>query len=267
MSGRGHRSEGLETTTRVHPAIIKSASESSCPEPAAMTKVAVLQSNYIPWKGYFDIIHAVDRFIFYDDVQYTKNDWRNRNRIKTSQGLQWLTIPVGSALNRNVEDVEIPDERWQKKHWKSIQQSYSSADHFSSYRGFFEHVYCERHWTNLSELNRYVIEHISRDSLGISAEFEVSSAFSLSGKKSDRLLDLVKQTQADVYVSGPSAQDYLDEAAFRASGIEIEYMDYSGYPEYPQAYPPFVHEVSILDVLFHVGRDAPRFIWNWRERG
>jgi len=229
-----------------------------------MKQVAVLQSNYIPWKGYFDIIHSVDRFIFYDDVQFTKNDWRNRNRIKTQQGLQWLTIPVGTALNRRIQDVEIPDERWQRKHWKSLCQAYGKAPHFESFRRFFEHVYCERTWTNLAEWNRFLIQHIAREFLGIETEFQLSSEYALDGRKSDRLLDLVRQAGAEVYVSGPSAKSYLDEAAFAESSIKVEYFDYAGYPEYPQFHPPFVHEVSILDLLFHTGADAPYYIWGWR---
>jgi hypothetical protein len=111
-----------------------------------------------------------------------------------------------------------------------------------------------------------LIEHIARDFLGIQTEFQSSSEYTVSGRKSARLLDLVKQAGADVYVSGPSARSYLDEAAFHDAGIRIEYIDYAGYPEYPQPHPPFVHEVSVLDMLFHVGRDAPYYIWGWRDR-
>lgn len=232
-----------------------------------MTRVAVLQSNYIPWKGYFDIIHSVDKFIFYDDVQFTKNDWRNRNRIKTSQGVQWLTVPVGQSFDRRIDEVEIPDAHWQAKHWKTISQSYARAPHFEQYRGFCEDVYLSRRWEKLSELNQHLITHISREFLGIRTEFDSSKNYTLTGQKSERLLALVRQTGALIYVSGPSARDYLDEAEFCAAGIAVEYANYSGYPEYPQVWPPFEHAVSILDLLFHTGPDAPLFIWGWRDAG
>lgn len=230
-----------------------------------MKKVAVIQSNYIPWKGYFDIIHHVDQFIFYDDVQYTKNDWRNRNRIKTALGIRWLTIPVGSPEQRLICEVELNDNHWPRKHWATIQQSCSKAPYFRQYRDFFERVYTQTKWTNLSELNQFLIKTISSEFLGIKTEFRDSREFCLTRKKGDRLLDLLQQTAATLYVSGPSARDYLDEQRFTEAGIELVYKDYSGYPEYPQLFPPFEHQVSILDVLFNCGPEAPYYIWGWRE--
>ena len=230
-------------------------------------RVAVLQSNYLPWKGYFDIIQAVDEFVFYDDVQYTKNDWRNRNRIKTAQGVQWITVPTGSDLDRCIDQVELPDAHWQAKHWKTLQQSYARAPHFERYRPFFEDVYLARRWTRLAELNRYLIEHIAREFLGIGTQFRDAREFTLAGHKSERLLDLVRQLGTTTYVSGPSARDYMDLDAFTEAGIAVEFFDYSGYPEYPQLHPAFEHGVSIVDLLFQTGPDAPRYIWGWRERG
>lgn len=228
-------------------------------------RVAVLQSNYLPWKGYFDIIHSVDEFIFYDDVQYTKNDWRNRNRIKTLQGVQWLTVPTGADLDRRIDEVELTNAHWQAKHWKSLQQSYGRCLHFGRYREFFEDVYLGRTWTNLSELNRYLITRIAGDFLQTATRFRSSIEFALSGQRSDRLLDLVHQSGATHYISGPSARSYMDLAAFADVGITVEFFDYAGYPEYPQLYPPFEHAVSIVDLLFHAGHEAPRFIWGWRS--
>jgi len=230
-----------------------------------MTRVAVLQSNYLPWKGYFDIINSADLFIFYDDIQFTKNDWRNRNKIKTNSGPTWLSIPVGNNLNRLVNEVTLPDGQWAKKHWKSIQQNYSRAPFFKIYQGFLEHVYLDRRWASLSELNQYLIRHIAVDFLGINTEFRNSEEFEVQGKKQDRLLDLLKQVGADSYVSGPSAKNYICKTEFEKAGIELLYISYSGYPEYPQFFPPFTHEVFILDLLSHVGSDAPNFIWGWRQ--
>jgi len=230
-----------------------------------MKKMAVIQSNYIPWKGYFDIIHDVDQFIFYDDVPYTKNDWRNRNKIKSKQGLHWLTIPVGSRNERLIHEVEIEDSSWTKKHWETLKQSYSKAPYFNKYKEFFEHFYLGAKWTNLSELNQYLIKTISREFLGIDTDFVDSRDFHPEGQKLDRLIDLLLKAGADLYVSGPAAQSYIHETRFMDAGIKIVYKDYSGYPEYPQLFPPFEHAVSILDTLFNCGPQAPDYIWGWRE--
>lgn len=226
--------------------------------------VAVLQSNYIPWKGYFDIIHDADLFVFYDDLQYTKNDWRNRNKIKMHDGPAWITIPTGSDLNRLICEVALLDANWQKKHWNTIRQSYGKALHFRRYSDFFESVYMERHWENLSELNQYLIKGIAREFLGITTEFQDSREYHLEGKRLDRLMELVTKAGASTYVSGPAAKDYIDPQRFTNAGIELVYKSYAGYPEYPQLFPPFDHAVSIIDLLFNVGPDAPRYIWGWR---
>ena len=230
-----------------------------------MKKVAVLQSNYIPWKGYFDIIHDVDLFVFYDDVQYTKNDWRNRNKIKTQNGPAWLTIPTGTDLDRLICEVALSDPRWQKNHYKNLLQYYAKAPFFRQYESLLEEVYLARQWVSLAELNQYLIKTIARDCLGIATEFADSRNYGASGKCLDRLLDLLKKSGATNYVSGPAAQSYIDTEAFIRAGITLNYKSYSGYPEYPQFYPPFDHYVSILDLLFHTGPDAPEYIWGWRK--
>lgn len=231
----------------------------------ADTRVAVLQSSYIPWKGYFDVIHDVDLFIFYDDVQFTRQDWRTRNRIKTSQGTQWLSVPAGSSIDRMICEVELPESGWQKKHWATLTQSYSKAPHFEKYRDFFEEIYLGRHWTSLSDLNQEVTTRISRELLGISTEFRDSRDFGSEGQKLDRLLDLLSRAGATSYLSGPAARAYIDPARFEQAGIELGYKDYSGYPEYPQRFPPFEHAVTVLDLLFHTGEAAPDYIWGWRN--
>lgn len=230
-----------------------------------MTTAVVNQSNYIPWKGYFDLIHDADVFVFYDDVQYTKNDWRNRNKVKTAQGAVWLTIPTGTDASRLICEVRMPDTGWAVKHWKTIKQNYSRAPYFRRYQEFFEHCYLERRWSFLSELNQWLITSISREFLGITAKIRDSREFSVTGSKLDRLLDLVKKAGASRYVSGPSARDYIAPKAFSDAAVELVYKCYEGYPEYPQLYPPFDHGVSILDLLFSVGPDAPYYIWGWRS--
>jgi hypothetical protein len=230
-----------------------------------MKKVAVIQSNYIPWKGYFDIIHDVDLFIFYDDVQYTKNDWRNRNKVKTSQGLCWLTIPVGSREDRLIYEVEIVEGSWTKKHWETIKQSYAKAPFFKKYQVFFESVYLDTKWTNLSELNQFLVKTISKEFLGIRTDFTDSRQYHAEGHKLERLINLLIKVDTELYISGPTARGYIEEKKFTEAGIELIFKDYSGYPEYPQLFPPLEHAVSILDVLFNCGPASPDYIWGWRE--
>jgi hypothetical protein len=228
-------------------------------------RVAIIQSNYIPWKGYFDIIRDVDTFVFLDDVQFTVRDWRSRNRIKTKDGLKWLTVPVGSDTRRLIHEVAIPGGGWQKDHWRIIEQNYAKTPFFAHYRELFEEFYLGRTWTSLSAMNQYLTQRIARECLGITTTFRDSREFEVQGHKLDRLLDLVRQTGATAYLSGPSARDYIDDMRFEEAGIALEYKDYSGYPDYPQPYPPFEHAVSVLDLLFNVGPDAPHYIWGWRD--
>ncbi|MHC8387630.1 WbqC family protein [Pseudomonas sp. MDT2-39-1] len=230
-----------------------------------MKTVVVLQSNYIPWKGYFDLIHDADYFIFYDDLQFTKNDWRNRNLIKGHTGPQWLTIPVGSDAQRLITEVKLIDLRWQVKHWKTIEQQYSKAPYFLTYKDFFEEIYLARAWTNLSELNQHIIRRISTELLGIKTIFQDSRDYMVTGKKLDRLMDLLVKAGTQRYVSGPAAKDYINSDRFSELNIELVWKNYGGYPQYAQRFPPFEHGVSIIDLLFNVGPEAAWYIWGWRE--
>ena len=223
-------------------------------------RVAILQSNYIPWKGYFDIIHDVDEFIFLDDVQYTRQDWRNRNRIKTSRGTEWLTIPVGTDLQRRICDVELPRTTWAADHRRKLEASYRDAPFFET--RLLDEIYGAGFHT-LSELNQHAIKLIA-GVLGIRTSFRDSREFEARSHRGERVLDILRSVGAEVYVSGPAAKDYLDPQQFADAGIELVWKDYAGYPEYPQLHPPFAHDVTILDLLFHTGPDAPRYIWGWR---
>lgn len=224
-------------------------------------KVAIIQSNYIPWKGYFDIINMVDEFVLLDDVQYTRRDWRNRNRIKTPQGLKWLTIPVSvkGKFNIKIKDVMIADSSWNKKHWETIKTFYSRAKYFKYYKEFFEELYLNCKEKYLSEINYKFITSINK-LLGIDTRIRFSTEFCLQEGKNERLISICKQCGADVYVSGPAAKVYLDEDLFLREGIKVEWMDYSGYPEYEQLYPPFEHKVSIIDLILNVGPCAPKYM-------
>jgi hypothetical protein len=228
--------------------------------------VVVLQSNYLPWKGYFDLIQDADEFVFYDDLQYTKNDWRNRNKIKTANGVQWITVPTGAGINRMICEVELQDKSWQRKHWQTIGQNYRACPHFAAYSDFFEDVFLARRWRTLSELNHYLVSQIAVQFLGVKTTFRDSREFVLEGQKQDRLLDLLLKLGATRYVSGPAAKNYIEPGRFEAAGIELVWKDYHGYPAYPQRFPPFDHGVSIVDVLFNTGNNAPWYIWGWRQK-
>lgn len=223
-------------------------------------KTAILQSNYVPWKGYFDLINSVDEFILYDEMQYTKNDWRNRNKIKTSNGVHWLTIPVKQlSLNQKINETKIFDRKWNVKHWRTIQQNYAKAPYFKHYRELFENLYLSIETENLSQINFLFIKAICKE-LDIKTKITWSDHYTYGEGKSERLVRLVQATKGQEYVSGPAAKNYLDEALFEKAGIKISWIDYSNYPVYQQLFPPFEHGVSILDLLFNEGPKASKFM-------
>ncbi len=226
-----------------------------------MKKVAILQSNYIPWKGYFDMIASVDEFIIYDDMQYTRRDWRNRNQIKTPQGLQWLTVPVQvkGKYEQKINETIIDGTEWQSKHWKTIVQNYSRASHFKEIANFLEPLYLANTYTHISKLNRCFIEAVCTY-LEIKTTILDSSGFCLVDGKTDRLAELCKQVGGTEYISGPAARDYIDKQVFDDMAITLTYFDYNGYQKYPQLWGEFIHGVSILDLLFNCGKDAPKYM-------
>ncbi len=226
-----------------------------------MKRVAVLQSNYIPWKGYFDLINMVDDFVFFDTAQYTKNDWRNRNKIKTANGLIWLTIPVKvkGKSSQKISETFVVDQKWRKKHWSSIVQAYSKAPYFERYREQFELIYLDETLDNLSLINFRFIEQIN-SILDINTRLHWSSNFTLKHGKTEKLVGICQDLDADVYLSGPSAKNYLDSTLFEAEGIAVDWMDYSGYPEYLQAHGAFEHGVTILDLIFNEGPNSQRYM-------
>ena len=225
-----------------------------------MKKVAIVQSNYIPWKGYFDLIAASDEFILYDDMQFTRRDWRNRNLIKTPQGLQWLTVPVASKgrFTQTIRETEVQPGDWAETHWRTIEVNYRRAKHFDAVAGWASPLY-RATFTTLSALNRRFIEEICKQ-LGINTKLSASWDYELVDGKSERLADLCQKAGGDMYISGPAAREYLDEAVFTERGIAVEWFDYAGYPEYPQLWGPFEHGVTILDLLFNCGPEAVNYM-------
>ena len=227
-------------------------------------KCVILQPSYIPWRGVFDQINRSDVFVFYDDVQYDKRGWRNRNQIKTPKGKQWLTIPVYSrgaqTEHITIDQIRIVwDNPWNEDHWKSLQHAYGKAPFFKRYASLLEKFYA-RHDERLADFTIDFTIALAGE-LGIRhVRFLRSSQLAVEGQKTDRLIAVLAKVGADHYLSGPSAQDYIEDDKFKAAGIRLEYMVYN-YPEYPQLYPPYDAFVSILDLLFMTGPEAPQYIF------
>lgn len=223
--------------------------------------VAIVQSNYIPWKGYFDLIHMVDEFILYDDVQFTRRDWRNRNKIKTKDGIKWLTIPVSvkGKYYQKINETQISDPDWTTKHFETIRTNYAKAPFFRDYKDTIESLYLGCTETSLSAVNLRFLKAICQI-LGIDTRISLSSDYQLVEGKNERLISLCKQSGAQHYISGPLAKDYLDDSQFAQEGIRVSYIDYSNYAEYPQLFPPFEHGVSIIDLIFNVGAQSHMYL-------
>jgi hypothetical protein len=225
-------------------------------------RIAISQSNYIPWKGYFDMINRVDEFVLLDEVQYTRRDWRNRNRVKTANGPVWLTIPVHvkGRYHQRIDETRISAPDWAAKHLKTLEQSYRRAPGYELYDTRLAELYGSAAGDErLSDVNRRFIEAVC-EWLGIRTKLSWSTDYAAGDGRNERLLSICLAAGATEYVSGPAAAAYLDEGLFRAHGVEVSWMDYSAYPEYPQPHPPFAHAVSVLDLLLSTGADAPRYL-------
>lgn len=218
-------------------------------------RIAVLQPSYLPWLGYFDQIARVDAFVFYDDVQYDRDGWRNRNRIKTetAEHWQWLTVPVllkgkhGSKIN----EVEINNtEHWRRKHLAALSQWYRRTPFFKDVIGFFEDLYA-REWKSLCELATTSVRELCA-LMGIRTPLHFSSGLGVAGERVERLVRLCEHFGADEYLTGDAAEDYLDPEAFAQKNIRIVYQRYH-HPRYPQLYGEFVSHLSIVDLLFNSG--------------
>jgi len=218
--------------------------------------IAIIQSNYIPWKGYFDIINAVDTFVLYDECQYTRRDWRNRNRIKCPQGVAWLTIPVRNKGNIHspINRIELDGVAWIDKHLASFRHHYAKAKGFSELWPKVEAAYDScRNETMLSAVNHRLLLHVCEL---LSIDTPVIWSHSIEQKQTDptlRLIEICEALQSTTYISGPAARNYLDETIFAARGIDVVWMNYDNYPQYPQVHPPFRHDVTALDALFNMG--------------
>jgi hypothetical protein len=221
----------------------------------------ITQSNYIPWKGYFDSIRQVDVFIVYDDMQYTKRDWRNRNLIKTPQGLKWLTIPVEvkGKYFQKIKDTKVAEKNWNLSHWEIIKQNYKTARSFNQVSELIESIYRNCNFDFLTDVNVHFINAIC-EHFNIKTEIRFSSEFQLADDKTERLVNICADLQVTDYYSGPSAQAYMEVDKFNEKNVEVHYWNYNDYPEYQQVYGDFEHGVSIIDLLMNEGLDSIQFL-------
>lgn len=219
-----------------------------------MTTLVVLQPGYLPWLGYFDQLRRADVFIHYDDVQFDKNGWRNRNRIKTANGVQWLSVPVRHGLDR-LTDIAIDNRRdWRRKHLAGVAQAYAGAPFVGRYLPELEEVLGGRQWDRLVDLDIALVERMCAW-LGLERQIVRSSELDVAGERSERLLALCRHVGATTYLSGDAARSYLDLEMFRDAGIRVEWQSYR-HPTYAQRHGEFVPYLSALDLIFNCGPDS-----------
>lgn len=228
-------------------------------------RVVITQPTYLPWLGYFDLMARADTFIFFDHVQFEKRSWQQRNRIKTSDGVAWLTVPVLSKgrYDQAIYEVEIEDQTWQRKHLNTIKHSYSRAPFYNELHGLLSDVY-SLSWNRLVDLNLAIIRKIAVE-LGLSPLFYRSSELAGGGRKAELLINLCREVGATHYLSGPAARNYLGEGhLFIQYGIELEYHEYQ-HPEYPQLHGSFVSHLSVIDAVMNTGWEGTRSFIHQRE--
>jgi len=229
-------------------------------------KIGILQPSYLPWLGYFEQLEQSDVFVLYDDVQYDRGGWRNRNRIKTANGAQWLTVPVllkfeEHPLNREVRiDNSSP---WKRKHLQAVRQNYAKAPFYQDSIPLFEEAY-SRDWEYLIDLNAFFIHGLA-GCLGLGEKKIVrSSTLNIQGDRIGRLIAICRLFKADIFYEGAAGKNYMDEKAFADQGIKVEFQDYQ-HPVYRQLYGDFIPYLSVVDLIFNHGRESlsiltqPRF--------
>ena len=228
-------------------------------------KVGIIQSNFLPWRGYFDFIREVDLFILEDDVQYTKGDWRNRNRIKTPRGVEWITVPVNyKQTSQLIQDTPIDySTPWAKKMLNRMRESYRTAPCFEPYFSELDDL-LSTPAASLADLNLSLIRWVCRH-LDIQTPLGFSRDYHPRGTKTERVVSILRQVGATVYLSGPTGANYLVPHLFEEAGVHLAYKKYD-FPEYEQLHPPFDPGVTIIDLLFMKGTEAKFFLEREKER-
>ncbi|MBF0217612.1 MAG: WbqC family protein [Candidatus Omnitrophica bacterium] len=231
--------------------------------------VAIHQPQYLPWLGYIEKIKRSDVFILLDDVQFKKNEWQNRNRIRTSQGWQWLTVPILHNFGQSINEVVINNKiSWRKDHLKALELNYKKAPYFDMYIGFFEGLYSSP-WENLAELNIFIVRELAR-TLGIATKIVRSSEYDVTKDRIIRLIDLCRIFGSKKYLMGEGGEKYIDREKFDEAGIEIILQRYE-HPVYDQLWQnadvrEFIPNLSIADLLFNHG-DGSSCIVDMRIEG
>jgi len=218
--------------------------------------IGILQPGYLPWLGFFEQLYKSDLFVIYDDVTFDKGGWRNRNRVKTPQGICWLTVPVvkKDLIRTLLRDVEINNSTpWWKKHLGTLKQSYGKAPYFNDYLPIFEEGYGRR-WERLIDLDMFFIEQLMK-ALGIERPLRFSSSLSEDGDRNGRLIRICRHFGADRFYEGKAGEDYMDIGRFRENGIEVVFQDYQ-HPEYPQLHGEFIPYLSVVDLLLNMGPES-----------
>ena len=225
--------------------------------------IGILQPGYLPWLGFFEQLYKSDIFVIYDDVQYDKHGWRNRNKIKTANGIQWLTVPVHAniSLSPLIYQVKIDNStNWRKKHLQSIRQNYAKTRYFKNYLPLFEEAYSIS-WEYLVDLDIFFINRLV-SCIGMENKRIVrSSDLKIEGARLEKLIAICKHFRADIFYEGAAGQSYLDPENFESYGIKIKFQDYR-HPIYNQLYGKFASKLSVVDLLFNCGNKSLSVLLN-----
>ncbi|MHA2343199.1 MAG: WbqC family protein [Candidatus Hodarchaeales archaeon] len=225
-------------------------------------KVIITQSNYIPWKGYFTTMRQATHFVIYDSAQYTKRDWRNRNKIITPSGPSWLSIPINvkGKYHQKINEAKISNDKWNIDHWNKIKQNYKKAPFYKEYSKYFESLYLEdlNGLLYLTDINTIILKKCI-DLLGFNIEVIDSRHFNIMGDKTEKLINICSDLNAVEYFTGPAAKNYIDEDLFIKNNIKLSFYDLDNFPEYNQMWNGFDHYVSILDMFFNLGDDTVKY--------
>jgi hypothetical protein len=228
-------------------------------------KIIITQSNYIPWKGYFTTMKKASHIILYDNAQYTRRDWRNRNKIITPNGPAWLSIPIDvkGKYHQKVNEAKVKNNDWPTDHWNKIVQNYRHASSFKEYSQHFEKLYVDelKNYEYLTDINRIMLQKCIQ-LLGIDIEIIDSRQLDIRGGKTEKLINICRDLNADEYFTGPAAQGYMEEELFSKNNIKLTYYDLDNFPTYKQKWDGFDHYVSILDMFFNLGKDTANY-FNW----
>lgn len=226
--------------------------------------LAAHQPQFAPWLGYFDKLDRADVFVLLDNVQFKKNEWQNRNRIKGSEGPQWLTVPVSGQFGRNIMELDIVSrQNWPERHLKTLRTCYGRASHYEATFSSYETVAC-RPWKKLADLNIQLLHDLLAQ-MGLERRILLASELGpLSEDRDERLIELCRKLGAETYLAGAGGRDYMELERYRAAGIEVVFQEYR-HPTYPQLFGDFAPNLSVLDLLFNCGPRSMEIIREGRQ--